>query len=50
MKIVNNRLRNKMEVEFSASSMIVYIKRDISTSFSFDSIIEDFKLLTISSN
>jgi len=32
-----------MEVEFSTSNMIIYIERDIATSFSSDSIIEDFK-------
>ena len=45
MKIIKNKLRNKMEVEFLASTMIIYIERDIATTFSSDSIIEDFKLL-----
>jgi len=36
-------LRNKMEAEFLASSMIIYIERGIVTNFSSDSIIEDFK-------
>jgi len=45
MKIIKNKLRNKMEAEFLASTMIIYIERDIATSFSSDSIIEDFKLL-----
>ena len=44
MKIIK-KLRNKMEDEFLASTMIIYIERDIATSFSFDSIIEDFKSL-----
>ena len=45
MKIIKNKLRNKMEVEFLASTMMIYIERDIATSFSSDSIIEDFKSL-----
>ena len=45
MKIIKNRLRNKMEVEFLASTMIIYIERDIATSFSSSSISEDFKSL-----
>jgi len=32
-----------MKTEFLASTMIIYIERDIETSFSSDSIIEDFK-------
>jgi len=38
-KIISNRLRNKMEVDFLTSSKIICIKRDIATSFSFDSTI-----------
>ena len=45
MKIIKNKLRNKMEVKFLANTMIIYIERDIATSFNFDSIIEDFKSL-----
>jgi len=45
IKIIKNKLRNKMETEFLASTMIIYIERDIATSFSSDSIIEDFKSL-----
>jgi len=45
MKIIKNKLRNKMEAEFLASPMIIYIERDIVTSFNSDSIIEDFKSL-----
>jgi len=29
MKIIKNKLRNKMEAEFLASTMIIYIERDI---------------------
>ena len=42
MKIVKNDLRNKMEDEFLADCMVVYIERDIAESFDTDSIIEDF--------
>jgi len=28
MKIIKNRLKNKIEAEFLASSMIIYIERD----------------------
>jgi len=45
MKIINKRLRNKMNLEYLASTMIIYIERDIATNFTFDSIIEDFKSL-----
>jgi len=45
MKIIKNKLRNKMGVEFLANTMIIYIERDIATNFSSNSIIEDFKLL-----
>jgi len=34
-----------MEAEFLASTMVIYIERDSTTTFSFDSIIEDFKSL-----
>jgi len=34
-----------LEAEFLASTMIIYIERDIATSFRSDSIIEDFKSL-----
>jgi len=45
MKIIKNRLRNKIDAEFLTSTMIIYIERDIATSFNSDSIIEDFKSL-----
>jgi len=45
MKIIQNTVSNKMETEFLTSSMIIYIERDIATNFSYNSIIEDFKLL-----
>ena len=45
MKIIKNKLRNKMEAKFLASTVIIYIERDIATNFSSDSIIENFKSL-----
>ena len=42
MKIVKNELRNKMEDEFLADCMVVYIERDIAENFDSDSIIDDF--------
>jgi len=43
MKIIKNRLRNKMEAEFLASIMIIYIERDIATSFN---VIQLLKILS----
>ena len=42
MKIVKNDLHNKMEDEFLADCMIVYIEREIAESFDIDSIIKEF--------
>jgi hypothetical protein len=42
MKIVQTRLRNKMEDEFLANSLVVYIEREIAESFNLDSILDDF--------
>ena len=42
MKLVNTRLRNKMEDDFLASYMITYIKKDIAQTFTIDSIIDEF--------
>jgi hypothetical protein len=42
MKIVKTRLRNKMEDEFLANSLVVYIEREIAESFNLDSILDDF--------
>jgi hypothetical protein len=36
MKIVKTRLRNKMENEFLANNLVVYIEREISESFNSD--------------
>ena len=45
MKIMKTRLRNKMEDEFLANSLVIYIEREIAESFSSDLIIDDFKSL-----
>jgi hypothetical protein len=45
MKIVKKRLRNKMEDEFLADNLLVYIEREISESFSLDLIFDDFVYL-----
>ncbi|CAN1247344.1 Zinc finger MYM-type protein 1 [Linum grandiflorum] len=42
MKIVKTRLRNKMHDEFLADSLIIYIERDISETFSLDAILSNF--------
>ncbi|XP_061357569.1 uncharacterized protein LOC133301876 [Gastrolobium bilobum] len=42
MKIVKTRLRNKMEDDFLANNLIVYIEREIAETFTTDSILEDF--------
>ena len=42
MNIVKTRLRNKMEDDFLTDSMLLYIEREITQSFSTDLIIDDF--------
>jgi hypothetical protein len=42
MKVVKTRLRNKMEDEFLANTLVVYIEREISESFNSDLILDDF--------
>jgi hypothetical protein len=42
MNIVKTRLRNKIEDEFLTNSLMLYIEREIVTTFSTDSIINDF--------
>jgi len=43
MKIIKTRLRNKMEDEFLADNMIIYIEKEIAENFSSDSIIDEFR-------
>jgi hypothetical protein len=42
MKVIKTRLRNKIDDEFLANSLIVYIEREISESFNSDLILDDF--------
>ncbi|KAL4588442.1 hypothetical protein LXL04_001332 [Taraxacum kok-saghyz] len=42
MKIVKNRLRNKMDDDFLADNLVLYIEKDIAKIFSLDSILDDF--------
>jgi hypothetical protein len=42
MKIVKTRLHNKMEDEFLADNLLVYIEREIFESFNSDLILDDF--------
>jgi hypothetical protein len=48
MKIVKTRLRNKMEDEFLADNLVVYIERKISESFNSDLILDDLVSLRAS--
>ncbi|RYR74284.1 hypothetical protein Ahy_A02g008944 [Arachis hypogaea] len=42
IKIIKTRLRNKMEDEFLADCMIVYIEKEIASKFTSEMIIDDF--------
>jgi hypothetical protein len=42
MKVIKTRLCNKMDDEFLANSLVVYIEREISESFNSDLILDDF--------
>jgi len=42
MKIVKTRLRNRMENDFLANYLIVYIEKEIAERFTIDMIIDDF--------
>jgi len=42
MKIVKTRLHNRMEDDFLANYLIVYIKKEIAERFTIDMIIDDF--------
>jgi len=43
MKIIKTRLPNKIEDEFLADNIIIYIEKEITENFSYDSIIDEFK-------
>ena len=42
MKIIKTRLCNKMEDEFLADNLVIYIEKEIAETFSSDSILDDF--------
>ena len=43
MKVVKTNLRNKMENDFLTDSLMLYIEKDIDSTFSLDSIVDDFE-------
>ncbi|XP_030945714.1 uncharacterized protein LOC115970193 [Quercus lobata] len=43
MKLVKTELRNKMEDDFLNDSLMLYIEKDIASTFSLDSIVDDFE-------
>ena len=43
MKVVKTNLRNKMENDFLTDSLMLYIEKDIASTFSLDSIVNDFE-------
>jgi len=43
MNIVKTKLRNKIKDEFLTDSLMVYIEREVATTISIDSIIDDFR-------
>ena len=45
MKIVKTTLRNKMEDNFLADYLVIYIEKEIAEHFSMDKIIDDFNSL-----
>ena len=45
MKVVKTNLRNKMENDFLTDSLILYIEKDIASTFNLDSIVDDFENL-----
>ena len=47
MKIIKNRLCNKIENEFLTDSLMLHIEREIVVTFSLDSIINDFRNMKI---
>ena len=43
MKVVKTNLRNKMENDFLTDSLMLYIEKDIASTFSLNSIVDDFE-------
>ena len=42
MKLLKKRLRNRMDDEFLADNMIVYIKKEIAENFTIEMIMDEF--------
>ena len=42
MKLLKTRLRNRMENEFLANNMIIYIEKEIARNFTIEMIIDEF--------
>ena len=45
MKVVKTNLQNKMENDFLTNSLMLYIEKDIASTFSLDSIVDNFENL-----
>ena len=43
MKVIKTNLRNKMENDFLTDSLMLYIEKDIASTFRLDSIVDDFE-------
>ena len=43
MKVVKTNLRNKMENDFLTDSLMLYVEKDIASTFSLDSIVDDLE-------
>ena len=43
MKVVKTNFRNKIENDFLTDSLMLYIEKDIASTFSLDSIVDDFE-------
>ena len=43
MKVVKTNFRNKMKNDFLMNSLMLYIEKDIVSTFSLDSIVDDFE-------
>jgi hypothetical protein len=43
LKIIKTRLRNKMEDEYLANSLLLQIEREITAEYSYEDIIAEFK-------
>ena len=43
MKVVRTNLRNKMENDFLTDSLMLYIEKDMASTFSLHSIVDDFE-------